>query len=217
MAVELYDDHEQGERVRSWINEYGASIVVGLVLAFGGIFGFKYWQGQQEAARLLASEYYSVIQSELSEGRIDFAQEQFDAMKEASGRSAYVGLASLLMAGAYVDDGRLEPAAELYRDVLNNDRLASLHGAASLRLARILQAQGDIGGALAQLEGGAPSGFQGAWAEARGDFFMVRGQLDQARLAYQEAMDNLTGQGIGRSLLQIKIDSTGPAAAEDAS
>jgi predicted negative regulator of RcsB-dependent stress response len=217
MAVELYDEHEQSERVRSWIKEYGFSIVMGLVLAFGGIFGFRYWQDHQVNQRVLAAEYYEVIQRELDTGSMEFAEEQFQAMREAVSRSPYIGLAGMLMASAYVEDGRLEPAARSYREILDDRRLESLWPVTRLRLARVLQAQGDHSAALAQLEGDAPVGYQGAWAELRGDLLMAAGDLEQARLAYQEALDNLTGQGAGRRLIEMKIDATGPGVTENAS
>jgi len=217
MAVELYDEHEQGERVRSWISEYGASVVMGLVLAFGGIFGFQYWQGQQSEAALLAAEYYSVIREEVQAERLDFAEEQFQAMRDSVGESPYTGLASLVMAGAYVEDGRLDPAADLYRSILDNGDLTSIHPMTTTRLARVLHAQGDHAAALALVDGTAPDGFTGAWAEVRGDILMAQGKLDEARVAYQQALDNLVGQGVGRSLLQIKLDATGPGISEGTS
>jgi len=217
MAVELYDEHEQGERVRSWISEYGTSIIMGLVLAFGGIFGFRYWQDQQATASMLAAEYYAVIRDEIEADRLEFAEEQFQAMQEAVGDNAYTGLASLIMAGAYVKDGRLDPAADLYREILDDPNLTSVHPMTTTRLARILQAQGDSASALTLVSGSAPEGFTGAWAEIRGDILMSQGELEQARVAYQEALDNQVGQGMGRSLLQIKLDATGPGLGEDAS
>jgi predicted negative regulator of RcsB-dependent stress response len=217
MAVELYDEHEQSERVRRWIKEYGYSIVLGLVLAFGGIFGFRQWQEHQAGQRYLAAEYYEVIQRELDGESMEFAEEQFQAMRDAVSRSAYTGLAGLLMASAYVEDGQLEPAARIYRDILDNRKLESLWPVTTLRLARVLEAQGDVREALALLDGDPPAGYRGAWAEVRGDMLMLQGQPDQARLAYREALDNLTGQGGNRGLLQMKIDATGPGPAEDAS
>jgi predicted negative regulator of RcsB-dependent stress response len=217
MAVELYDEHEQSERVRRWIKEYGFSIVLGLVLAFGGIFGYRTWQDHQVTQRYLAAEYFDVIQRELEADNLDFAEEQYQTMRDSVSGSAYVGLAGMLMAGAYIDDGRLEPAAQVYRDILADRKLESVRPVATVRLARVLEAQGDVQAALALVEGEAPTGFQGAWAEVRGDLLMARGQPEQARMAYQEALDNLAGDGRGRHLIQMKIDATGPGLAEDAS
>jgi predicted negative regulator of RcsB-dependent stress response len=121
------------------------------------------------------------------------------------------------MAGAYVEDGRLEPAADLYREILDNSDLTSVHPMTTGRLARVLHAQGDHAAALELVSGEAPDGFVGAWAEIRGDILLAQGDLEQARMAYQEALDNQVGQGFGQSLLQIKLDATGPGLDEDAS
>jgi len=207
--VELYDDHEQSERVRSWLQEYGMSIVFGLGLAFAGIFGYRYWENQQQVSSRLAADFYTVIQREVQAGQLDFAQEQYQALRESAGKSAYVGLAAMQLAGAYVGEGRLEPAADLYRDLLADRRLDALHPIVTLRLAQLHHAQGDYAEALALLDAAPPTGFRGAWAEVRGDVWLARGDLAQARQAYREALDHLTGQGAGRSLIQLKLDATG--------
>ncbi len=214
MAVELYDEHEQSERVRQWIKEYAPAIVMGLVLAFGGIFGFRYWQDHQSGQRVLASEYYEVIRQEIDAGQLAGAEEQFQIMQDSVGRNSYVGLAGMHLASAYVADGRLSPAASIYRDILDDRRLQSLWPVATLRLVRVLEARGEIDEALALVDGTAPHGFAAAWAEARGDLLFERGRIEEARLSWQEALDNPPAQGGNPRLLQMKIDATGLAGEE---
>jgi predicted negative regulator of RcsB-dependent stress response len=215
MAVELYDEHEQGERVRNWIKEYGASILIGLVLAFAGIFGFRFWQGHQIEQQALAADYFTVIQSEIAAGQIDAAQQSFSSLSEQVGSSSYVGLAAMILGAAYVEDGRLDPAARLYRDVLDQSGLEMLKPVATLRLAKLLDAQGDTQGAL-ELIGESPMpGFEAAWNELRGDLLFASGQMQDARLAYQEAIDALGGQLGGQRMLQMKLDATGVPATDD--
>jgi predicted negative regulator of RcsB-dependent stress response len=216
MAVELYDEHEQSERVRQWIKEYIPAIVMGLVLAFGGIFGFRYWQDHQSGQRSLASEYYQVVRQEVQQGDLAGAEEQYEQMRDAVGRNAYVGLAGMHLASAYVADGQLSPAARIYRSILDDRRMQSLHPVATLRLVRVLEAQGEYEEALALVDGSAPAGYAGAWAEARGDLLFERGRVDEARVAWQEALDNQPAQGGNPRMLRIKIDATG-LAGEDAS
>ena len=211
MAVELYDEHEQSERVRQWIKEYAPAIVMGLVLAFGGIFGFRYWQDHQAGQRALASEYYEVIRQEIQMDSLEGAEEQYGIMRDAVGRSAYIGLAGMQVAAAHIHEGQLSPAARIYQDILDDRRLRSLWPVATLRLVRILESQGDIDEALALLDQPAPAGFRGAWAEARGDLLFERGRLDEARMAWQEALDNQPAQGGNPRLLQMKIDASGGA------
>lgn len=209
MAVELYDEHEQGERVRNWIKEYGAAILMGLVLAFAGIFGFRYWQEQQSVKQARAADYFVVIQGELEAGNLDAAQSAFSNLNEEAASSSYVGLAAMMLAAGHVEDGRLEPASRLYRDILSRGDLEMLWPVATLRLARVLDAQGERGEALALLGTEPTAGFEASWYELRGDLLFAEGQLDSARLAYQEALDALGGQVGGQRMLQMKLDATG--------
>ncbi len=210
MAVELYDEHEQGERVRKWLREYVPAIVMGLVLAFGGIFGFRYWQDQQASQQALAADYYNLIQNEIEAGRIQVAEDHFETLRSEGGRSAYLGLAGLAMAAAYVEDGRLESAARIYRELLEQRRMEMLHPVTRLRLARVLHAQGDARAALDIVGEDAPRGFEAAWSELRGDLLLELGERQRARLAYEQALDHATRQGGLQRLLQMKIDATGP-------
>ncbi len=216
MAVELYDEHEQSERVRQWIKEYIPAIVMGLILAFGGIFGFRYWQDHQSGQRVLASEYYEVIRQNVQADDLAGAEEQYQVMRDSVGRNSYVGLAGMHLASAYVADGQLSPAASIYREMLDDRRLQSLWPMVTLRLVRVLEARGDIDEALALVDGEAPKGHAAAWAEARGDLLFERGRVEEARLAWQEALDNQPEQGGDTRLLEMKIDATG-LTAEDAS
>jgi len=207
MAVELYDEHEQSERVRKWIKEYSATIAMGLILAFAGIFGFRYWQDHRAEQLALGSEYYQVIQGLAEQGDAEAAAAEYETMSAAVGRSAYTGLAGLHVAASWVDDGRLGKAETIYRDILDNRKLKELWPVVNLRLARVLEAQGEYDEALALLDGGAPNGYEAAWLEARGDVFFERGQPDDARVAWEEALTrrNADGQNVG--LLEIKLDA----------
>ncbi len=207
MAVELYDEHEQGERVRKWIKEYTPAIIVGLVLAFGGIFGFRYWQDYRADQQLMGSDYYQVVSQQVTEGDLESAESEYRTMVETVGETAYTGLAGMQLAAAWVDDGRLPPAADIYRGILENRRLESLWPVAKLRLARVLEAQGEYEQALSLLEGAAPDGFEASWAETRGDLLFERGRVDEARAAWEDALARRTADGGNPRLLQIKIDA----------
>ena len=209
MAVELYDEHEQGERVRNWIKEYGAAIVMGLVLAFAGIFGFRFWQEQKSLKQARAADYFVLIQGELEAGDVDAAQDTYADLTEEAGSSSYVGLAAMMLAAGYVEDGRLEPASRLYRDILAQRELEMLWPVATLRLARVLDAQGESLAALEVLGSEPTPGFEAGWHELRGDLLFAQGELADAREAYLAAMGALGGQVGGQRMLQMKLDATG--------
>ena len=207
MAVELYDEHEQGERVRSWIKEYSSAIVIGLILAFAGIFGFRQWQDYRVEQQVLAADYYQLVRQQVAEGQLENAAAEYETMRETVGDAAYSGLAGMHLAAAWVDEGRLGPAAEIYRGIIDNKRLQSLWPVAKLRLARLLEAQDDYAAGLDLLAGDAPAGFEASWAEARGDLLFQQGRIDEARSAWEAALARRTADGGNARLLQIKLDS----------
>ncbi len=210
MAVELYDEHEQGERVRKWIREYGVSIVTGLVLAVGGIFGFRYWQDQQAEQQMVAASLFSVIQAEVEQGRHEEARAQFEALQSQAPRSAFTGLSAMMLASAMIEDGRLESAARLYREILEQRRMESLWPVTRLRLARVLEAQGDLSEALELLEAvEPPPGHEPAWAELRGDLLLGLDRPADARAAFEDALQAGDDGAMTRRLLQMKIDAIG--------
>ena len=209
MAVELYDEHEQGERVRRWLQSNGLSLVIAIVLALGGVFGFQQYQRNQLMNQSMAASYFNTLQSLIEEERLDMAEDYFNELT-ALDDSGYFKLGAMAMAKAYVDAGRLGPAIDMYQSLWARSDIDSLRGLIVLRLARLLDGQGDGQSALAILQEPAPIGFEAAWSEARGDVYLGLGQIEQARLAYQAALDAPSELGFGASLIQMKLDATGP-------
>ena len=44
-------EEQQVEALKKWLNEYGMSIIIGLVLGLGGLFGYRYWDGMEQQHR----------------------------------------------------------------------------------------------------------------------------------------------------------------------
>ena len=76
--VEIYDTHEQSEIVKGWLRENGGAIVLGLVLAFGSLFGFKQWQLWSQNQNQQASAEYDVMRSLLSDENLDAAVANYE-------------------------------------------------------------------------------------------------------------------------------------------
>lgn len=214
MAVELYDEHEQGERVRNWIRENGMSIVLGLVLAIGGVFGWRQWGEYREGQALLAADYYTLVQTELDAGRTDEALAQYDVMRESVAGQSYTALAGLLVASTLVENGDTEQAAGIYEDILERRKLRALWPSTRLRLARLRQETGDTAGALELLSGDPPAGYEALWAELRGDLLMDQERVDEAREAYREALASIEADGGNPVIVRSKLDATGPGPEE---
>ena len=208
--VEVYDSHEQGERVKSWLRDNGGSIVMGLVLAFGALFGFKQWQVWEINSVRQASAEYETLVELLSADQLDAAVANYETLKSEYERSPYTSLAALHMARARVEAGQPELADTLLRTAMESNSPQPVKVIARERLARLTLDQGDPDGAMALLAG-APSetGFEARFAEIRGDIESARGNNDAAIEQYTLALEQQeTGIGF-RPLLEMKLEALG--------
>lgn len=215
--VEIYDAHEQGEVVKKWLRENGSAIVMGLVLAFGGLFGFKQWQGWQENTRQRAATEYQVLDQLLSQGQLDAAMSNFQSLQDDYPDSPYTSMAALKMARARIEVNQPELAVGLYEFVMDNGYPKALTVIARERLARVLVDQGRPEDALQTLDGTQDlAGFEARYAEVRGDILHALGRNDEAAAAWQEALTALEA-GVGdRAMLVLKLQSVGADIPEEA-
>ena len=214
--VEIYDAHEQGEVVKKWLKENGSAIVMGLVIAFGGLFGFKQWQSWQENNRQQASAEFQVMGALLATDQIDAAMDNFQTLKDEHARSPYTSMAALQMARARLELKQPDLAIDQYEFVVENGYPKAMQVVARERLARVLLDEGRAEEALTTLDGaGEITGFEARYAEVRGDILFALGRSDEAVTAYREALDALEA-GVGdRNKLVMKLEELGADLAED--
>ncbi len=158
--ADLYDTHEQGERVKSWLRENGSAIVMGLVLAFGLMFGFKQWQAWEVSKRQQASAEYQVLSSLIEAENMDAAVANYEVLKSEFPKSAYTSMASLMMAKARLNAGQTDLAAQALSHAMEYAQPDPVKVIARERLARVRLSQGDTAEALKLIEDN-DVGFQG--------------------------------------------------------
>jgi len=215
--ADLYDTHEQGERVKTWLRENGSAIIMGLVLAFGLMYGFKQWQAWQTSERQQASAEYQMVVSFIEADNMDAAVPNFEVLKSEYPKSAYTSMAAMLMAKARLQAGQADLAVTSLTFAMNNAQPEPVKVIARERLARVRLSQGDTDAATALLDG-APSetGFEAQFAEIRGDIHLARGETELAIQSYQSSLDALE-QGVGsREYLVIKLEALGAGTAGSA-
>jgi predicted negative regulator of RcsB-dependent stress response len=211
--VEIYDSHEQSERVKNWLRENGGAMVLGLVLAFGGLYGFKQWQLWSVSKDQQASAEYHVMIDYLGAGNLDAAVANYETLKADHAKSAYTPLAALYMASARVESGQSELAVPMLEYAMNEATPPPVRTIARERLARVKAQLGDYSGALALLDGAnAAEGFEARFAEVRGDIHRQQGETIAAVEQYRKALE-LMEEGAGdRNFLEMKIEALGESA-----
>lgn len=216
--VEIYDAHEQGEVVKKWLRENGSAIVMGLVIAFGGLFGFRQWQTWQENDRQQASAEFQVLGELLAADQVDAAMANFQSLRDEHADSPYTSMAALQMARARLELKQPDLAIDLYQFVIENGYPRALQVVARERMARVLLDGGRAEEALTALDAaGDITGFDARYAEVRGDILLQLGRSGEAVEAYLAALDALEA-GVGdRGKLVMKLESLGAEVPADGS
>lgn len=208
--VETYNAHDQGEAVKKWLQDNGSAIVMGLVIAFGGLFGFKQWQNWQDTNRQQASYEFEVMNQQLAQNQLDAAMDNFQILKDDHAKSPYASMAALQMARARLEANQADLAIGLYEYVVENGYPKAMQVVARERLARVLLDQGQPAEAMSMLQGADDTtGFESRYAEVRGDILFSQGRSDEAAAAYLEALDALEAGAGDRARLVMKLESLG--------
>lgn len=213
MAEHLTEE-EQLETLKRWWADNGRSVIIGIVLAVGGYFGWQAWQNQQQQQREAASVLYQELSElvadaqSLSEDQRSAAQSITEELKADYGNLLYATDAALLMAGVAVQQGDLAQAEKHLRWILEQNVSEEMNLLARLRLASVLYGQEDYQQAMTVLaEASEPGAYAAAYAEQRGDLLLAQNQPAEAKAAYQSALDQLLPQQSGRrDIIQMKLD-----------
>ncbi len=206
--MEIYSTEEQqAEAIKRFFRENGLSLALGVIVGLGGLYGWKaYNQNQITTAEQASDAYTKLVES-------DSVLASADAFISENKDTQYATLAAFVAAKEAVDAQKLDVANEKLSWIVSNVDNAQLKAIATTRLARVQIAQQQYDDALSTLNAPLPEAFNANVAELKGDIYTQQGNKEQARVAYQAAVD--AGGLTSNPLLQIKLDDlavTSPAA-----
>ncbi|WDS38061.1 tetratricopeptide repeat protein [Pseudoxanthomonas sp.] len=202
MAIDdLLDEHEQSERVRTWLKNNGAGLIGGIALGLALIFGWKWWgQHQDQQAQAGYGDYAAAAKS-IGGTDLKDAQAKVAALQK-DGDSVYAQLAALQLAQAQVKANQIDVALATLKSVPAD---SSMKPYADLHAARLLNGSGKPEEALKLL---APYDSSSA-LEARGDAFALSGKRNEARDTYLKALTSLDVASPQRRLVEVKLTNAG--------
>ncbi|WP_345861565.1 tetratricopeptide repeat protein [Shewanella algae] len=206
--MEIYSTEEQQvEAIKQFWKDYGTSIVAGVVIGLGGLYGWNYYSDVKvERAEAASQAFNQALMQSGDEAAVMAAAAEFDKQHAQAGYSA---LMQLIVAKSAVESGDLPKAEAALKTVIAAKPGDALTAVATLRLARIQAEQGQVATALATLDQVKNSAFSTQRDEFKGDLLLRQGETDKARLAYQEAVKN--GGVTTSPALQMKLDNLNQA------
>jgi predicted negative regulator of RcsB-dependent stress response len=218
-VAEQMTDDEQLQVLKNWWKENGRSIILTVSLAVIAYVGWQWWTGHQKQTTDEASAIYIELMEtvslendgdKLSEEKRTTANFLINQLQNDYSGTFYSVSAALLSAKLAIEDGDLDTAEQQLKKAidLGDEETKTL---ASLRLANVVFAQGKHDEALALTDYGKDDNFTGLFAALRGDIFVAKGQVDDARTAYELAIEKFgAGNSLQQQLVSIKLSDLPP-------
>ncbi|PML77742.1 YfgM family protein [Enterovibrio norvegicus] len=199
--MDVYTTEEQQvEAIKQWWRDNGKAVVLGAVIGLGGLYGWRYFQAEQETGREQASEAYTQVVNALAAGD-EKAEEQAAAFISERQGEAYASLLSLQLAKSLVETNELVKAAEQLR-MVQSSKDETLSAIASVRLARVEAELKNYDVALKELDKVTAQSWTARVEELRGDIELRQGDTAAARSAYAASI-----AAASNPVVQMKLDN----------
>ncbi|MEP4889904.1 MAG: tetratricopeptide repeat protein [Aliiglaciecola sp.] len=195
---EFATEEQQVEAIKRFWRENGLAIAVGVVLGVGGLYGWRYYNDTQIAAKEAASISYEQLSTTLTSENTQKAE----AFVE-SNEGGYSILTALQLAKIAVDSGELEKAVDHLKFAANNAQDAALKSVANLRLARVQNSLNQFDQALASLDLVTQPAFIAQVEEIKGDIYFNQSNFDAAKEAYTASLE----ANAGNQPVKMKLDN----------
>ena len=198
--MEVYtNENDQVDAIKRFFANYGAPLVIGLVIGVGGVFGWNYWQSHKESA-----QKYETINTQLRSGSEQgvIAAQKFAAETD----DVYSAMMGLELAQIAVDKGDLANAQTALSNALAKAKTVEMQDLINLRLARVQLAQGNADAAIASVANIKGKSWQATAQDVRGDALLHKGDKAGAKAAYAQGLESEGSQSL-RGILTLKLNN----------
>lgn len=207
-------DHEEQEQLASlkaWWNQFG-NLVTWLVIAalvlYAGWSGWRYYQRDQSAKSAVL--YEEIVKAAEAKDLPKVTRAASD-MEDRFARTPYAQMGALVAARAANDANDTKTAKAQLQWVIDNGRADEYKAIARLRLAGLLLDEKAYDEGLKVLSADMPEAFAALAADRKGDLLFALNKIDEARSAYQAALEKTEAKNPARQLIQLKLDALGGA------
>ncbi|MFZ1180854.1 MAG: tetratricopeptide repeat protein [Herbaspirillum sp.] len=215
MAYDL-EEQEQLASIKAWWNKYGNLLSWALIAALAAYMAWGGWNVYLNRQAQQASQLYDEQQRAVEAGDNAKVLRAATDMQTRFSASAYAQMSALVAAKAAFEANDTDTAGKQLQWVVDHARDAEYKAIASIRLAGLLLDTGTYDAALKLLASDFPVQFAGAVADRKGDILVAQGKRDEARAAYQLALDKTDPRSPGYQVIQLKLDAIGGASAKAA-
>ena len=212
-------EEQQVEAIKKWLHENYIMIIVVTLVGLGSIVGIQQWKNNKIINSQVASmEYDLILQSAVSSsGPLETATDKNPLDAIANGVETlqseykdypYAALATLIEAKTLVEAEQFSEAENKYQWVINNSNNITLQHISRIRLANLLSSQGKNEEALKAL-GTDYGSFKASYMETQGDILVLLKRINEAKAAYDQALQAYAVIGANAQILEVKRNDLG--------
>ncbi|GLS89773.1 membrane protein [Psychromonas marina] len=213
--IEGYETEEQQvDAIKQWWKDNGNTLVIGAVVGLAGLWGWRFYNDSVVEGQEKASQAYSDMLVQFEAQGADADTTNVQAFIDGNSSSNYAVLASLLLAKEAVAKQDFELAKTQLTQLQDQNKYAPLNPLINLRLARVEVELGEYAQALTTLTMITEEGFIAKAEQVKGTVYLKQGDTNNARVAFQSAIDASNGRI--DPILQLQFDDLALAAQNEA-
>ncbi len=201
-------EEQQVEAIKRWLHENYKMVLVLSIIGLGSIVGVQQWKQAQIVKAHTASMEYDHILQVVKTNKNDPIKQQVETMLNDYQDFTYAALSAMLEAKQMIEAGKLAEAEEKLQWVINNSKAQNLQHISRVRLATLMSAQDKNEAALEVLNVDQGS-FKASYLEVKGDILVALKRINEARSAYDQALEAYAAIGANAQILRIKRNDLG--------
>ena len=211
MAYDL-EEQEQIATLKAWWNQYGNLVtwaVTAVLVVLAGWSAWKYYQRDQSSKGEML--YEEIVKAADAKDAAKLARAAEDIKDKFSG-TPYAQMGALTAAKAAFEANDAKSAKAHLQWVVDHGRTEEFRAIARIRLAGLLLDEKAYDEGLKILTWDFPEQFAALVADRKGDLLVAQNKTDEARKAFQTALEKTEVKNPARQLIQLKLDALGGSA-----
>jgi predicted negative regulator of RcsB-dependent stress response len=187
---EFETEEQQIQALKKWWSENATSLILGVGVGVSALWGWNYYVDTANEHRIAASDIYVAVVKQVEENNVnDEGVKKVEELVNEYADTPYAALSALNLATYEFNRGNVDEAVSRLKWVDKNAQEEEIRHIARLRLASIFISQKKYDDAQGWLSLEHPAAFNARYEELKGDVFVAMGNLEQARVAYDKAIE----------------------------
>ncbi|MDR2031991.1 MAG: tetratricopeptide repeat protein [Azoarcus sp.] len=189
MSIYDLEEQEQISQIKAWWEQYGnlvVSLAAAVALAMAGWQGWRWYESDKATG---AGALYAGLQQAVAADDAQRCREIAGSLVSKYAGTVQAQMGVLLSTWVQFRKNELDNALPQLEWAADKGKDAALRDLARLRLATVLLQKGDATAALARLQPVPEGPWRVRFEDLRGDALAVQGKADEARAAWQAALD----------------------------